>query len=92
MIDFLKSIKCFLLDMDGTFYLGHRLLPGAIEFMSLIIEKKKDFIKDPFSGVVVYGTVSECEYYKTLQHGEGKFFRVDIFLNMLHVAEEYKEI
>lgn len=44
MIDFLKSIKCFLLDMDGTFYLGHRLLPGAIEFMSLIIEKKKDYL------------------------------------------------
>jgi len=30
----LKQIKCFLLDMDGTIYLGNRVLPGAINFIN----------------------------------------------------------
>jgi HAD superfamily hydrolase (TIGR01450 family) len=31
----LAAIRGFLLDMDGTFYLGNRLLPGAEEFLAL---------------------------------------------------------
>lgn len=30
----LQEIKLFLLDMDGTFYIGDRLLPGATEFLA----------------------------------------------------------
>lgn len=33
---FLSQIRCFLLDMDGTFYLGDRLLPGALDFLRLL--------------------------------------------------------
>ena len=33
MYDRLKEIKLFVLDMDGTIYLGDRVLPGAIEFV-----------------------------------------------------------
>lgn len=29
----LKNIKLFVLDMDGTIYLGEKILPGAIEFV-----------------------------------------------------------
>jgi 4-nitrophenyl phosphatase len=29
----LGNVRCFLLDMDGTFYLGDKLLPGAKEFL-----------------------------------------------------------
>jgi 4-nitrophenyl phosphatase len=29
----LGNVRCFLLDMDGTFYLGDQLLPGAKEFL-----------------------------------------------------------
>ena len=29
----LASVEGFLLDMDGTFYLGDKLLPGALEFL-----------------------------------------------------------
>ena len=32
----LAQTRCFLLDMDGTFYLGNQLLPGALEFIDLI--------------------------------------------------------
>jgi 4-nitrophenyl phosphatase len=32
----LSDIKCFLMDMDGTIYLGDRLLPGAREWLDLL--------------------------------------------------------
>ena len=32
----INSIKAFLLDMDGTFYLGDHLLPGALEFLKML--------------------------------------------------------
>ena len=31
----LQDVGLFLLDLDGTFYLGERLLPGAQEFLAL---------------------------------------------------------
>ena len=27
-------MKCFVLDMDGTVYLGEKAIPGAVEFIS----------------------------------------------------------
>jgi 4-nitrophenyl phosphatase len=41
MADFhaLQDIECFLLDMDGTFYMGDRLLPGALEFIHWLEER-----------------------------------------------------
>ena len=35
-IKFLSTIQGFLLDMDGTFYLGNRLLPGAKQLLELL--------------------------------------------------------
>ena len=35
----LADVKCFLLDMDGTFYLGSQLLPGALEFIHLLNQR-----------------------------------------------------
>ena len=32
----LKGIRCFLLDMDGTFYLGDRLIEGSLEFLDAL--------------------------------------------------------
>ncbi len=34
----LKNIKCFMLDMDGTFYLGDRLLDGSLDFLHRLDE------------------------------------------------------
>jgi len=31
-----------MLDMDGTFYLGDKLLPGALEFMDYLRENNLD--------------------------------------------------
>ncbi len=35
-----EGIHCYLLDMDGTIYLGDQLLPGTCEFFQLISERK----------------------------------------------------
>jgi HAD superfamily hydrolase (TIGR01450 family) len=32
----LKAVRCFVLDMDGTFYLGDRILPGALRFIEAV--------------------------------------------------------
>jgi HAD superfamily hydrolase (TIGR01457 family) len=32
----LEGIKCFVLDMDGTFYLGDRLIDGALDFIDKV--------------------------------------------------------
>ncbi len=40
----LKRVKCFLLDMDGTFYLGSRLLPGALELIHLLNQRGVRFL------------------------------------------------
>ena len=33
MLEKLKNVKCFLLDMDGTFYLGDNLIDGSLDFL-----------------------------------------------------------
>src|ERR1051325_7230174 len=34
--DSLSHVRCFLLDMDGTFYLGEQLIEGALEFIEVL--------------------------------------------------------
>lgn len=40
----LADVRCFLLDMDGTFYLGDRLLEGALDFIDTLRQQGKDFV------------------------------------------------
>ena len=39
----LKDVKYFIIDMDGTFYLGDHMIEGANEFTDALPEKGKDF-------------------------------------------------
>jgi 4-nitrophenyl phosphatase len=41
--DKLRQIQCFLMDMDGTIYLGHQLLPGAQDWLNLLEEHRLDY-------------------------------------------------
>ncbi len=43
-IEKLSTVRGFLLDMDGTFYLSDRLLEGALRFIDLLREQKKQFL------------------------------------------------
>ncbi|MBR4798419.1 MAG: hypothetical protein IK049_04085, partial [Oscillospiraceae bacterium] len=40
----LDRIKLFVLDMDGTFYLGEDLIPGSLEFLEAVKATGRDFI------------------------------------------------
>lgn len=44
MNDLLASVTCFLLDMDGTFYLGNRLIEGALRFIDVLKRQGKNFL------------------------------------------------
>ncbi|HSV30481.1 MAG TPA: HAD-IIA family hydrolase [Atribacteraceae bacterium] len=39
----IEAIRVFLLDMDGTIYLGNKLLPGAIEFFDTLHRQGKKY-------------------------------------------------
>ena len=40
----LQDVKCFLLDMDGTFYLGNELIEGSLEFIDKVLASGRDFM------------------------------------------------
>ena len=40
----LDNVKLFLLDMDGTFYLGDRLIDGSLDFIRRVQETGRDFL------------------------------------------------
>ena len=40
----ISSINCFALDMDGTFYLGGRLLDGSLDFIRRVEETGRSFV------------------------------------------------
>ncbi|AZT89372.1 HAD-IIA family hydrolase [Caldicellulosiruptor changbaiensis] len=42
--ELLRKIDLFLLDMDGTIYLGDRLFEGSKEFIQLLKENNKEFL------------------------------------------------
>lgn len=42
--DELRQKKLFVLDMDGTFYLGDKLIPGSLEFLERLRQKGIDFL------------------------------------------------
>ncbi len=40
----IKDVKLFLLDMDGTFYLGGQLIEGSLDFIKKVQESGRDFM------------------------------------------------
>ena len=40
----LSDVRCFLLDMDGTFYLGDRIIEGSLEFIGKVLETGRDYL------------------------------------------------
>jgi HAD superfamily hydrolase (TIGR01457 family) len=40
----LEELRCLLIDMDGTFYLGEKLLPGALELIQTLRMQGKQFL------------------------------------------------
>ena len=42
--EFLEQIDLFVLDMDGTFYLGNNILDGALDFLDAVKKSGKRYI------------------------------------------------
>ena len=42
--DSLSQVRCFLLDMDGTFYLGEQLIEGALEFIEVLRQQGCEYL------------------------------------------------
>src|SRR5215216_1265924 len=42
--DSLAQVRCFILDMDGTFYLGEQLLEGALRFIDVLGQQGREFL------------------------------------------------
>lgn len=42
--DMLRKIKLFVLDMDGTFYLGDNIIEGSLEFLSMVEKSGRSFL------------------------------------------------
>lgn len=40
-IELLRKAKCFLMDMDGTIYLGNEIFDGTLDFLALLKEQGK---------------------------------------------------
>lgn len=40
----LTEVRCFLLDLDGTFYLGEKLFDGALQFIDLLDQQGCDYL------------------------------------------------
>ena len=40
----LNDVRLFLLDMDGTFYLGNELIPGSLDFIEKVRATGRDFM------------------------------------------------
>ncbi|MBQ3222774.1 MAG: HAD-IIA family hydrolase [Clostridia bacterium] len=40
----LSDVKLFMLDMDGTFYLGNRIIPGSLEFIDAVVKSGRDYL------------------------------------------------
>ncbi|MDD4363342.1 MAG: HAD family hydrolase, partial [Atribacterota bacterium] len=41
--EILRQVKCFILDLDGTFYLGNKIIDGSLEFLEYIKSLGKSF-------------------------------------------------
>ena len=42
--ELLREIQLFVLDMDGTFYLGDRLIDGSLEFIETVKRRGREFL------------------------------------------------
>ena len=40
----IQDVRCFLLDMDGTFYLAENLIPGSLDFIRRVEKTGRDFL------------------------------------------------
>ena len=61
----LQDVKCFLLDMDGTFYLGNNLIEGSLDFIEKVRATGRDFL------FLTNNSSHNADFYVKRLHGMG---------------------
>ena len=61
----LGDVKCFLLDMDGTFYLGGNLIEGSLDFIEKVRGTGRDFL------FLTNNSSHNSDFYVKRLHGMG---------------------
>ncbi len=61
----LQDVKCFLLDMDGTFYLGNNLIEGSLDFIEKVRPPGRDFL------FLTNNSSHNADFYVKRLHGMG---------------------
>ncbi|MDO4389568.1 MAG: HAD-IIA family hydrolase [Eubacteriales bacterium] len=61
----LQDVKCFLLDMDGTFYLGNNLIDGSLDFIEKVRATGRDFL------FLTNNSSHNADFYVKRLHGMG---------------------
>ena len=61
----LQDVKCFLLDMDGTFYLGNNLIEGSLDFIEKVRTTGRDFL------FLTNNSSHNADFYVKRLHGMG---------------------
>lgn len=61
----LQDVKCFLLDMDGTFYLGNNLIEGSLDFIDKVRATGRDFL------FLTNNSSHNADFYVNRLHGMG---------------------
>ena len=56
-IEILKKTKLFVLDMDGTFYLGEHVLDGALDFIFTLLGS---FVSEGFFLQIIHQNHRSC--------------------------------
>lgn len=74
----LAGVRGFVMDMDGTIYLGERLLPGAIEFVNYLKEKGIPYL---------FLTNNSSKHQKQYQDKLGRF-GLDVELDAIFTSGE----
>ncbi len=79
----LKDVKCFLLDMDGTFYLGGRPIEGSLSFIESVIKSGRDFM------FVTNNSSHNAPFYVNRLHGMGLDVKRDRILTSGEATAAY---
>ena len=61
----LQDVKCFLLDMDGTCYLGNNLIEGSLDFIEKVRTTGRDFL------FLTNNSSHNANFYVKRLHGMG---------------------
>mgnify|MGYP002561492486 CR=1 FL=1 len=62
----IKNIECFLLDMDGTIYLGDTVIDGTFDFLDILKKLNKNVygvspIYNELNGETIYPNLSSID-------------------------------